>query len=92
MASNVFGAKKFIPTAPDKGSFPLDHEGECKEFYQKYMLCLNSTDHNSSKCRPQSKDYLDCRMRHGLMAKESWRKLGFADLEEKEQTEKFAKK
>ena len=28
MSANVFGAKKFIPTAPDKGSFPLDHEGE----------------------------------------------------------------
>ena len=27
MASNVFGAKQFKPTAPDKGSFPLDHEG-----------------------------------------------------------------
>ena len=30
MASNVFGAKQFKPTAPDKGSFPLDHFGECK--------------------------------------------------------------
>ena len=30
MASNVFGAKQFKPTAPDKGSFPLDHEGEFK--------------------------------------------------------------
>ena len=30
MASNVFGAKVFRPTAPDKGSFPLDHDGECK--------------------------------------------------------------
>ena len=28
MSANVFGAKKFIPTAPDKGSFPLDHEGK----------------------------------------------------------------
>jgi hypothetical protein len=28
MAANVFGAKQFKPTPPDKGSFPLDHEGK----------------------------------------------------------------
>ena len=48
MASNVFGAKVFRPTAPDKGSFPLDHDGECKvkfhliEIYTLYIfLYLN---------------------------------------------------
>ena len=38
MASNVFGAKQFKPTAPDKGSFPLDHDGECEVAYLKYMV------------------------------------------------------
>ena len=38
MASNVFGAKQFKPTAPDKGSFPLDHEGECRVPYLQYMV------------------------------------------------------
>lgn len=51
MASNVFGAKKFVPTPPDKGSFPLDHEGECKKFYLKYMICLADNDHKNSACR-----------------------------------------
>ncbi len=51
MASNVFGAKKFVPTPPDKGSFPLDHEGECKRFYLKYMLCLSKNEHRNSECR-----------------------------------------
>ena len=41
MASNVFGAKQFKPSAPDKGSFPLDHHGECKAFYLEFMICMN---------------------------------------------------
>ena len=54
MASNVFGlfgVKQFKPTAPDKGSFPLDHEGECKVAYLKYMVCLSENAHKNSKCR-----------------------------------------
>lgn len=80
MAANVFGAKQFKPTPPEKGSFPLDHEGECKQFYAKYMICLHDTKFEASKCRQESKDYLGCRMDKGLMTKESWEKLGFADL------------
>ena len=39
MSANVFGAKKFIPTAPDKGSFPLDHEGElCTKKFQNLIM------------------------------------------------------
>jgi hypothetical protein len=30
MAANVFGAKQFKPVPPDKGSFPLDHEGNAR--------------------------------------------------------------
>ncbi len=84
MASNVFGSKTFKPTPPDKGSFPLDHDGECKTFFLKYMLCLNGSGNDNSQCRSQSKDYLECRMNNGLMAKEGWDALGFKDLEEKE--------
>ena len=80
MASNVFGAKQFKPTAPDKGSFPLDHDGECKVAYLKYMVCLSENNHKNSECRQQSKDYLNCRMEKGLMAKEEWSKLGYSDL------------
>ncbi|VDP16280.1 unnamed protein product [Onchocerca flexuosa] len=29
------------PTPPVKGSFPLDHEGQCRYEMLKYMLCLN---------------------------------------------------
>ena len=80
MASNTFGQKTFSPVAPIKGSFPLDHDGECKVFMLKYMICLRENGNNNTNCRTQSKDYLDCRMEKQLMAKEDWRKLGFGDL------------
>ena len=83
MASNVFGAKQFKPTAPDKGSFPLDHDGECKVAYLKYMVCLSENGNKNSECRQQSMNYLQCRMDNNLMAKEEWSKLGFSDLSEK---------
>ena len=54
MASNVFGlfgVKQFKPTAPDKGSFPLDYEGECKVAYLKYIVCLSENAHKNSECR-----------------------------------------
>lgn len=81
MASNVFGAKQFKPTPPDKGSFPLDHEGECKKFYLSYMVCLAKNEHDNSKCRAESKDYLGCRMDKGLMKREDWKTLGYGDLD-----------
>lgn len=80
MASNVFGAKTFKPTPPAKGSFPLDHEGLCKEFYLKFMICINENQGESTKCREDSKNYLECRMNKNLMAKESLESLGYKDL------------
>ena len=87
MASNVFGAKKFNPTPPEKGSFPLDKDGECKTFYAKYMLCLLDKKNNASECRQESKDYLECRMEKGLMTKEGWNNLGYADLDNKDKNQ-----
>lgn len=79
MTSQVFGKKVFRPTPPDKGSFPLDHEGECKAEYLRYMVCLANNDHAASRCRLESKEYLGCRMDRGLMAREGWDTLGFAN-------------
>ena len=81
MASNVFGAKQFKPTPPDKGSFPLDHEGECKLKYLKFMICLSERGHKMSECRTESKEYLECRMEKGRMAQEDLSKLGYSDME-----------
>ncbi|KAF7355361.1 hypothetical protein MSAN_01452700 [Mycena sanguinolenta] len=67
----------FKPAPPDRGAFPLDHYGECKEQMQRYMACLRSNSSTSSPCRPLSKDYLDCRMNKGLMERDEWKNLGF---------------
>ncbi|XP_017295205.1 cytochrome c oxidase assembly protein COX19 [Kryptolebias marmoratus] len=75
-----FGTKSFKARAPDKGSFPLDHFGECKAFKEMFMKCLSENNFDNSRCRLQSKDYLECRMEKQLMAKEPLEKLGFKDL------------
>ena len=77
----TFGQKVFTPTAPDKGSFPLDHEGSCKKLMLKYMQCLRINLDDNSACRQESKAYLQCRMDHNLMAKEDFSKLGFTQEE-----------
>lgn len=76
----TFSQKTFTPTPPQKGSFPLDHEGECKKFMIKYMLCLHENQNENTKCREESREYLGCRMEKGLMANEEWSKLGYSDL------------
>lgn len=75
----TFGQKKFIPTPPDKGSFPLDHDGVCKKTMSKYMKCLFNNNSDNSMCRTEARGYLECRMEHNLMAKEEWAKLGFSE-------------
>lgn len=83
MSSVTFGQKKFIPSPPDKGSFPLDHENVCKVPMLKYMVCLQENKHDNSLCRLEAKDYLDCRMKNNLMAKEDWKYLGFSETTDK---------
>ncbi|XP_045213959.2 cytochrome c oxidase assembly protein COX19-like isoform X1 [Mercenaria mercenaria] len=78
---NAFGSQnKFQAKPPEKGSFPIDHEGECKVFMRSFMKCLQANNNDNSKCRSQSKDYLSCRMDKNLMERETWKKLGYADL------------
>lgn len=79
MSSNFLSSKRFIPTAPDKGSFPLDHSGACKIFMLRYMSCLTEHKDNTANCREETKNYLNCRMENNLMAKEEWSKLGFTE-------------
>jgi len=80
MSSMTFSQRSFKAKAPDKGSFPLDHDGECKAFTLKFMKCLRDNDNDNSLCRKESMDYLACRMDHGLMKREPWDKLGFGDM------------
>lgn len=84
MSSTLFNKKLFIAVPPDKGSFPLDHEGVCKDLMTKYMNCLYKNDGKNSECRKQAKDYLGCRMDNNLMAKESWSSLGMKEFDEED--------
>jgi cytochrome c oxidase assembly protein subunit 19 len=77
----VYNQKMFKPTPPDKGSFPIDHDGECRPQMILYLECLQKNDRDSSACRDLSQKYLKCRMDTELMAKEDWSKLGFKKQE-----------
>lgn len=66
---------------PQKGSFPLDHDGECRNFMVKYMRCLMANNKDTTQCRQESKEYLNCRMERNLMSREDWKKLGFHEEE-----------
>nr|XP_054762757.1 cytochrome c oxidase assembly protein COX19-like [Lytechinus pictus] len=78
-----FGVKSFKPKPPEKGSFPLDHEGECRKFKELFMDCLRENNQDNHKCRLESKNYLECRMERDLMKREPLSKLGFSDLGDK---------
>jgi cytochrome c oxidase assembly protein subunit 19 len=67
----------FQATPPDRGSFPLDHDGiidfirwdridlalgECRDKMIQYMACLKKNSSMSTPCRSFSKQYLECRM------------------------------
>ncbi|KAH8822816.1 hypothetical protein DL96DRAFT_1533455 [Flagelloscypha sp. PMI_526] len=70
----------FKPNPPDRGSFPLDHYGECKEKMMTYMQCLKQNEATSTPCRQLSRDYLQCRMDKGLMEKDEWSNLGLGNV------------
>ncbi|KAI1630122.1 hypothetical protein EDD37DRAFT_83070 [Exophiala viscosa] len=73
------GAVNVKPSPPERGSFPLDHDAECKHLISSYLRCLrrqNPPGRNNEECRVLAKDYLNCRMEKGLMAKDEWSNLG----------------
>ncbi|KAF7950967.1 uncharacterized protein EAE97_002519 [Botrytis byssoidea] len=68
------------PSPPERGSFPLDHDGECKSVMQSYLNCMKKVrGMNDPECRDLAKSYLSCRMDRNLMAKDELKNLGFAD-------------
>jgi cytochrome c oxidase assembly protein subunit 19 len=68
-----------IRKPPINGSFPLDHDGECRNIVKKYLECLKQSCSDQGACRELAKVYFSCRMASGLMDKEEWRYLGFKD-------------
>ena len=82
--SNYMSARPPPSVAPDKGSFPLDHFGECKARMEVFMDCLKANNYSQRECRLESKEYLECRMANELMTVEDVVDLGFKDLIEEE--------
>ncbi|WWD07526.1 hypothetical protein V865_005627 [Kwoniella europaea PYCC6329] len=74
-------ADTFKVSPPQRGSFPLDHDGECKEFMLSYLKCLKLHSNDNGKCRLQSKKYLECRMDNGLMTRDDFSNLGLGDVD-----------
>lgn len=74
------------PTPPQRGSFPLDHDGECKDVMTTYLTCINKVGGvNKPECRDLAKAYLACRMDRNLMARDDFKNLGFQpDLNQKQ--------
>ncbi len=64
---------------PEKGSFPLDHGGECKAHAQTFMACLDAHNHRHAPCKSLAKVYFECRMDRDLMAKEDLGTMGFSE-------------
>ena len=64
---------------PERGIFPLDHDGECKMQIKLYLDCLKTSKSEHNSCRALSKSYLECRMDNQLMAREDLSNLGLGD-------------
>ncbi|KAL4859477.1 Cytochrome c oxidase assembly protein COX19 [Chlorella vulgaris] len=73
------GARGYQPRPPEKGVFPLDHFGECKQIKEEYLVCLKQHSSDAEACRELAKTYLKCRMERNLMAKQDLKDLGFAE-------------
>jgi len=69
------------PVPPDKGSFPLDRKGQCKEDVKAFLDCIREHNAQHGKCRKLSKKYLACRMQRGLMREESFDVLGYKQVD-----------
>lgn len=73
--------KSWTPTPPERGSFPLDHYGDCKDQMMEYLKCMKFTENkNAPNCRILAKKYLQCRMDNQLMEKSDWDSLGLVNL------------
>jgi len=66
-----------LAVPPEKGSFPLDHNSECKSSMQAFLGCMKEEKGKHHRCKELSKKYLECRIERGLMQEEDLDELGF---------------
>ncbi|KAK9821061.1 hypothetical protein WJX74_007551 [Apatococcus lobatus] len=71
------GARGYQARAPEKGIFPLDHFGECKQVKEEYLACLKEQKGAADNCKQVAQQYLQCRMDRNLMARQEMSELGF---------------
>ncbi|CCE65335.1 hypothetical protein TPHA_0K02020 [Tetrapisispora phaffii CBS 4417] len=82
MSGNPGGSTfRLSPTPPERGSFPLDHDGECTNEMIAYMNCIKLVkgENGAVNCRIKARDYLKCRMDHGLMERDDFKHLGLPE-------------
>ena len=84
------GRNRTVVTAPDKGSFPLDHFHECEEHAIRYNACLDKHQLMPKRCQKLQINYLECRMKHNLMGKEKIENLGFDEVNSWDNEEKVS--
>lgn len=56
----------------------MDHFRDCDSQVIAYNQCMKDNLNKSAHCQDLAKEYLQCRMDHGLMAQEDLNHLGFA--------------
>ncbi|PGH27389.1 cytochrome c oxidase assembly protein COX19 [Polytolypa hystricis UAMH7299] len=84
-------AANIKPTPPERGSFPLDHDGECKYIISSYLQCLKGARGvNDEQCRRLAKSYLACRMDKNLMLPDEFENLGLVFEGDKPKNEEGA--
>ena len=74
------GRDRMPAVAPDKGSFPLDHFHECEEHAVRYNACLDKHQLMPKRCQKFQINYIECRMKNGLMKQEKVENLGFNEV------------
>jgi len=75
---SMSSGKQSVVRPPQRGIFPLDHYGDCQAPMKDYLACLESHDDAHHQCKEFSRNYLQCRMDHDLMARENLDQMGFS--------------
>jgi len=77
--TDAFGGSRIQTKPPERGVFPLDHDGECKADMKAFQACLRSNGSDHFPCRNLSAKYLQCRMDKDLMAKDELNNIGLGE-------------
>ncbi|GIX63050.1 cytochrome c oxidase assembly protein COX19 [Babesia caballi] len=72
-------APRLTVIPPDRGSFPLDHEGLCKDISARYVKCVGELKGNAFDCRALAAQYMQCRIENKLLVEEPLTNFGFRD-------------